>query len=178
MKGIVVSGRPYHVDPEINHGLTKIITSEGMAVLTEDSVAHLGQLNGHLRVMDQWAYHSRLYRSAAFVRTRKDLELIQLTSFGCGLDAVTSDQVQEILSRGNKIYTLLKIDEGSNLGAIRIRIRSVSYTHLDVYKRQQYGSPRPRYGTAAPVVTPNGIVAFGRDEESSHQVWSLSLIHI
>lgn len=125
MKGIVVSGRPYHVDPEINHGLTKIITSEGMAVLTEDSVAHLGELNGHLRVMDQWAYHSRLYRAAAFVRTRKDLELIQLTSFGCGLDAVTSDQVQEILSRGNKIYTLLKIDEGSNLGAIRIRIRSL-----------------------------------------------------
>ena len=125
IRGIVVSGRPYHVDPEINHGLTKIITSEGMAVLTEDSVAHLGKLNGQLRVMDQWAYHSRLYRAASYVKNNPNLELIQITSFGCGLDAITSDQVNEILSSAGKMYTLIKIDEGSNLGAVRIRIRSL-----------------------------------------------------
>ena len=125
MKGIVLSGRPYHIDPEINHGLTDIITSFNMAVFTEDSVAHLGNLNRPIRVVDQWMYHTRLYRAAAFVKERKDLELIQLTSFGCGLDAVTSDQVSEILASRGKIYTLIKIDEGSNLGAVKIRIRSL-----------------------------------------------------
>ena len=122
MKGIVLSGRPYHIDPEINHGLTDIITSFNMAVFTEDSVAHLGNLNRPIRVVDQWMYHTR---AAAFVKERKDLELIQLTSFGCGLDAVTSDQVSEILASRGKIYTLIKIDEGSNLGAVKIRIRSL-----------------------------------------------------
>ena len=125
MKGIVLSGRPYHIDPEINHGLTDIITSFNMVVFTEDSVAHLGNLNRPIRVVDQWMYHTRLYRAAAFVKERKDLELIQLTSFGCGLDAVTSDQVSEILASRGKIYTLIKIDEGSNLGAVKIRIRSL-----------------------------------------------------
>ena len=125
MKGIVLSGRPYHIDPEINHGLTDIITSFNMAVFTEDSVAHLGNLNRPIRVVDQWMYHTRLYRAAAFVKERKDLELIQLTSFGCGLDAVTSDQVSEILASRGKMYTLIKIDEGSNLGAVKIRIRSL-----------------------------------------------------
>ena len=125
MKGIVLSGRPYHIDPEINHGLTEIITSFNMAVFTEDSVAHLGDLNRPIRVVDQWMYHTRLYRAAAFVKDRKDLELIQLTSFGCGLDAVTSDQVAEILASRGKMYTLIKIDEGSNLGAVKIRIRSL-----------------------------------------------------
>lgn len=125
MKGIVLSGRPYHIDPEINHGLTDIITSFNMAVLTEDSVAHLGNLERPIRVVDQWMYHTRLYRAAAFVKERTDLELIQLTSFGCGLDAVTSDQVAEILASRGKMYTLIKIDEGSNLGAIKIRIRSL-----------------------------------------------------
>ena len=105
MKGIVLSGRPYHIDPEINHGLTDIITSFNMAVFTEDSVAHLGNLNRPIRVVDQWMYHTRLYRAAAFVKERKDLELIQLTSFGCGLDAVTSDQVSEILASRGKMYT-------------------------------------------------------------------------
>ena len=96
-----------------------------MAVFTEDSVAHLGNLNRPIRVVDQWMYHTRLYRAAAFVKERKDLELIQLTSFGCGLDAVTSDQVSEILASRGKMYTLIKIDEGSNLGAVKIRIRSL-----------------------------------------------------
>lgn len=125
MKGIVLSGRPYHIDPEINHGLTDIITSFNMAVLTEDSVAHLGNLERPIRVVDQWMYHTRLYRAAAFVKERTDLELIQLTSFGCGLDAVTSDQVAEILASRGKMYTLIKIDECSNLGAVKIRIRSL-----------------------------------------------------
>lgn len=125
MKGIVLSGRPYHIDPEINHGLTDIITSFNMAVLTEDSVAHLGNLERPIRVVDQWMYHTRLYRAAAFVKERTDLELIQLTSFGCGLDAVTSDQVAEILASRGKMYALIKIDEGSNLGAVKIRIRSL-----------------------------------------------------
>ncbi len=125
LQGIVVSGRPYHLDPEINHGLTQLITAEGLVVLTEDSVAHLGQIERPIRVLDQWTYHNRLYRAAHFVRTRADMELMQITSFGCGLDAVTSDQVEEILEQAGKIYTLIKIDEGANLGAIKIRVRSL-----------------------------------------------------
>lgn len=125
MKGIVLSGRPYHLDPQINHGIPEMINSLGMAVFTEDSVAHLGHVERPLRVVDQWAYHSRLYAAASFVAEAKDLELVQLNSFGCGLDAVTTDQVQEILQGNSKIYTALKIDEISNLGAARIRIRSL-----------------------------------------------------
>lgn len=124
-KGIVLAGRPYHIDPEINHGIPNIVTSYGIAVLTEDSVAHLGLVERPLKVVDQWVYHSRLYAAASFVATQNNLELIQLNSFGCGLDAVTTDQVQEILNSYEKIYTVLKIDEGSNLGAIKIRIRSL-----------------------------------------------------
>lgn len=124
-KGIVLAGRPYHVDPEINHGIPNIITSYDMAVLTEDSIDHLGIIDTPLRVVDQWVYHSRLYSAASFVATQDNLELIQLNSFGCGLDAVTTDQVQEILNKYEKIYTVLKIDEGSNLGAVKIRIRSL-----------------------------------------------------
>ena len=125
LKGIVLAGRPYHVDPEINHGIPQMINSLGLAVLTEDSVAKPGVLKRPIRVIDQWMYHTRLYEAAAFVITRPDLELVQLTSFGCGLDAVTSDQVQEILESSGKLYTLLKIDEVSNLGAARIRMRSL-----------------------------------------------------
>ncbi|MCM1565967.1 MAG: 2-hydroxyacyl-CoA dehydratase [Dehalobacter sp.] len=125
LKGIVLAGRPYHTDPEINHGIPEMITGLGIAVLTEDSVAHLGQVERPLRVLDQWVYHSRLYAAASFVATRDDLELVQLNSFGCGLDAVTTDQVQEILHQYRKTYTLVKIDEINNLGAIRIRIRSL-----------------------------------------------------
>ncbi|MCR5656265.1 MAG: 2-hydroxyacyl-CoA dehydratase [Butyrivibrio sp.] len=123
--GIVVAGRPYHVDPEINHGIPDMICSYGVAVLTEDSVSHLGAPERPLTVSDQWMYHSRLYAAASFVRTRDDLDLIQLNSFGCGLDAVTTDQVNDILSGSDKIYTCLKIDEVNNLGSARIRVRSL-----------------------------------------------------
>ena len=124
-RGIVLAGRPYHIDPEINHGIPDMINSLGFAVLTEDSVAHLGHLQRDIRVVDQWAYHTRLYESAAEVAKNNHLELIQLNSFGCGLDAVTTDQVQEILQAYEKIYTTLKIDEVSNLGTARIRVRSL-----------------------------------------------------
>ncbi|MDO5417002.1 MAG: acyl-CoA dehydratase activase-related protein [Lachnospiraceae bacterium] len=123
--GIVLAGRPYHVDPEIHHGIPELITSYGFAVLTEDSVSHLGQVERPLVVTDQWMYHSRLYRAASFVKNCPELDLIQLNSFGCGLDAVTTDQVSEILTKSGKIYTVLKIDEVNNLGAARIRIRSL-----------------------------------------------------
>lgn len=125
LKGIVLAGRPYHLDPEIHHGIPELLVGLGLAVLTEDSVAHLGEIERPLRIVDQWTYHNRLYRAAQFVTSNKDLELVQLTSFGCGLDAVTSDQVQEILEAKNRMYTLIKIDEGSNLGAVRIRMRSL-----------------------------------------------------
>ncbi len=124
-KTIVLSGRPYHLDPEINHGIDKMINSFDMVVLTEDSVAHMAELPRPLRVLDQWVYHSRLYKAANFVGTCDDVELIQLNSFGCGLDAVTTDQVEEICRNHNKLYTVLKIDEGSSLGAAKIRIRSL-----------------------------------------------------
>lgn len=136
IKGIVLAGRPYHIDPQINHGIPEMITSLGMAVLTEDSVSHLGQIERPLRVVDQWAYHSRLYAAASYVATREELELVQLNSFGCGLDAVTTDQVQEILSGNSKIYTTLKIDEGNNLGAARIRLRSLKAT---MWEREKSG---------------------------------------
>ena len=124
-KGVVLAGRPYHIDPEINHGIPNIITEYGMAVLTEDSISHLAKEEISLRVVDQWMYHSRLYRTADFVKDKSFLEIIQLNSFGCGLDAVTTDQVEEILNSCDKIYTVLKIDEIDNLGAARIRIRSL-----------------------------------------------------
>ena len=124
-RGIVLAGRPYHIDPEINHGIPELIASYGLTVFTEDSLPVSHRTGHSLRVVDQWVYHSRLYSAAEFVREREDLELIQLNSFGCGLDAVTTDQVNEILSGSNKLYTLLKIDEINNLGAVRIRIRSL-----------------------------------------------------
>ncbi len=123
--GIVLAGRPYHNDPEINHSLPELISSFGFAVLTEDSVAHLIKPERPIRVVDQWMFHSRLYAAARFVTMRNDLDLIQLNSFGCGLDALTTDQVQEIMEASGKIYTVLKIDEVSNLGAARIRVRSL-----------------------------------------------------
>ncbi len=124
-RGIVLAGRPYHIDPEINHGIPELINSYGICVLTEDSVSHLGNLERPLIVMDQWMYHSRLYSAANFVKTKDDLDMIQLNSFGCGLDAVTTDCVSDILTGSDKIYTCLKIDEVNNLGAARIRIRSL-----------------------------------------------------
>ena len=124
-KGIVLAGRPYHIDPEINHGIPDLITSYGFAVLTEDSISHLAPIDRPTIVTDQWMYHSRLYAAASFVKNQDNLDLVQLNSFGCGLDAVTTDQVSDILTGSGKIYTVLKIDEVNNLGAARIRIRSL-----------------------------------------------------
>ena len=136
-RGIVLAGRPYHVDPEINHGIPELITSYGFAVLTEDSVSHLGTIERPLVVTDQWMYHTRLYRAASFAKTQENLDIIQLNSFGCGLDAVTTDQVNDILTGSGKIYTVLKIDEVNNLGAARIRIRSL-IAALRVRDHQHY----------------------------------------
>ncbi|MBQ9534317.1 MAG: 2-hydroxyacyl-CoA dehydratase, partial [Clostridia bacterium] len=123
--GVVLAGRPYHVDSEINHGIPEMIAAYGLAVLTEDSLPPAPEAERPLRVNDQWVYHSRLYSAAEFVRGHDELELVQLNSFGCGLDAVTTDQVSEILEGSGRLYTVLKIDEISNLGAARIRIRSL-----------------------------------------------------
>ena len=123
--GIVLAGRPYHIDPGINHGIPEMINSYGFAVLTEDSIAHLQKTDVTFRATNQWMYHSRLYAAAQFVCMREDLDLIQLNSFGCGLDAVTIDQVQDILAQAHKLHTVLKIDEINNLGAARIRVRSL-----------------------------------------------------
>lgn len=135
-RGIVLAGRPYHIDPEINHGIPELITSYDIAVLTEDSISHLAKPERPLIVSDQWMYHSRLYAAASYVKTVDNLDLIQLNSFGCGLDAVTTDQVNDILTGSDKIYTCLKIDEVNNLGAARIRIRSLLCA-IRVRERQQ-----------------------------------------
>lgn len=123
--GIVLAGRPYHVDPEINHGIPEMVENYGLVVLSEDCLENMYPIERPLRVIDQWAYHTRLYKAASYVSNTDDLELIQLNSFGCGLDAVTTDQVCEILDKNNKIYTVIKIDEITNLGAVRIRLRSL-----------------------------------------------------
>jgi predicted nucleotide-binding protein (sugar kinase/HSP70/actin superfamily) len=149
--GIVLAGRPYHVDPEIHHGIPELITSLGLAVLTEDSVCHLGEVERPLRSRDQWAYHSRLYQAAAAVRELEGVELVQLNSFGCGLDAITTDQVQEILRAAGAVHTCLKIDEVSNLGAARIRLRS-----LQAASQARSTKPRPEpqpYAVNRPVFT-------------------------
>ncbi len=125
LRGIVLAGRPYHIDPEINHGIDTLITSLGLCVLTEDSISDKAEAKRPLRVVDQWVFHARLYAAADFVGKHDNLELVQLNSFGCGVDAVTTDQVEEILTSFNKMYTLIKIDEVNNLGAVKIRIRSL-----------------------------------------------------
>lgn len=123
--GIVLAGHPYHIDPEVHHGVAELVTSCGLAVLTEDSVAHLMPDPGPLRVVDQWSYHSRLYRAGAYAATMDNLAVLQLVSFGCGLDAITSDQLEEIVTLRGRLYAQIKIDEGANLGPARIRIRSL-----------------------------------------------------
>ena len=162
--GIVLAGRPYHNDPEINHALPELITSFGFAVLTEDSVAHLVKPDRPIRVVDQWMFHSRLYRAAKLVTLRNDLDLIQLNSFGCGLDALTTDQVQEILEGSGKIYTVLKIDEVSNLGAARIRIRSLMAALKDQEAERAAEAARTggtyEQGDAAPVAPSADAPAF------------------
>ncbi len=144
-RGIVLAGRPYHVDPEINHGLPEMITSYGFAVLTEDSIAHLGKIVRPIRVVDQWTYHTRLYAAAHYVGNNSGLELVQLNSFGCGLDAITTDEVQEILHSMGKLYTCLKIDEVNNLGAARIRLRSL-ISVVDERRRHKYKPVRGKLG--------------------------------
>ncbi len=143
LKAIVLAGRPYHVDPEINHGIPSLITSYGVAVLTEDSVSHLAKVTRPLIVRDQWAYHSRLYNAATYVLSKQDIELVQLNSFGCGLDAVTTDEVREILETVGKIYTVLKIDEVNNLGSVRIRIRSL-FAAIEERKNKNYILKEPK----------------------------------
>ncbi len=142
-RGIVLAGRPYHVDPEINHGIPELIASYGLDVFSEDSLPIDFDPERPVRVVDQWVYHSRLYSAAEFVRLRDDLELIQLNSFGCGLDAVTTDQVSEILEGSNKLYTVLKIDEVNNLGAVRIRIRSLIAAMNQRRERHISAEPKP-----------------------------------
>ena len=121
---IVLAGRPYHVDPEVNHGIDHLITRHGAAVVTEDSISNRVQ-KFPTSVLNQWTYHSRLYAAAKYCTTQKDMDLVQLVSFGCGVDAITTDETREILQRGNKLYTQLKIDEITNLGAVNIRLRSL-----------------------------------------------------
>lgn len=151
LKAIVLAGRPYHIDPEINHGIPELINSLGLAVLTEAGVAHLHAAPEHLRVLDQWSYHSRLYRAAAYVNTQENLQLVELNSFGCGLDSIVADQVQEILAAHHKIHTLIKIDEGTNLGAVRIRLRSL----LSVMNSRRNFSSEPshEYNYKRPIFT-------------------------
>ena len=121
---MVLSGRPYHIDPEINHGFDKLISSFGVAIISEDIVSpRVEQFK--TGVLNQWTYHSRLYAAAKYISTRKDMDFIQLVSFGCGVDAITTDEVREILEKSGKIYTQIKIDEITNLGAVKIRIRSL-----------------------------------------------------
>lgn len=160
-KGIILCGKPYHIDPEINHGIAKLISSYGLAVLTEDSVSHLADLDFDLRVVDQWTYNSRLYRAAYLTSMEPCLELVQLNSFGCGLDAVTSDQIEEILSSGGKMYTMLKIDEGNNLGAAKIRIRSL-LAAMEEREHSGYKPKRQELSYQTPVFT--------KDMRSTHTI--------
>ena len=120
----VLAGRPYHIDPEVNHGIDQLCRALDAAVITEDSISHLS-VPGELHVLNQWTYHSRLYSAARYVCTQSDMELVQLVSFGCGVDAITTDQVRDILHSANKLYTQVKIDEITNLGAVKIRLRSL-----------------------------------------------------
>ena len=121
---MILAGRPYHVDPEISHGIDKLANSLGFVVVSEDSICHLaGQ--PQVRVLNQWTYHARLYRAAQFAAEHADVELVQLVSFGCGVDAITTDEVRAILERAGKFYTQIKIDEITNLGAVKIRLRSL-----------------------------------------------------
>lgn len=121
---IVLAGRPYHLDPEVNHGINKLITSLGAAVVTEDVIA-ARQAKEPVHVLNQWTYHARLYSAAEYVATQSDMNLVQLVSFGCGLDAITTDEVRSILEKKDRIYTQIKIDEITNLGAVKIRLRSL-----------------------------------------------------
>ena len=131
----MLAGRPYHVDPEVNHGIDALLVRHGAAVVTEDSVAwHTPKFA--TTVLNQWTYHSRLYAAARYCTTQPDMDLVHLVSFGCGLDAITSDETKEILQQGGKLYTQLKIDEITNLGAVNIRLRSL-FAALDEKQNQK-----------------------------------------
>ena len=121
---MILAGRPYHIDPEISHGIDKLAASLGFVVVSEDSVFQLAELP-RVRVLNQWTYHSRLYRAAQYASEHKDTQLVQLVSFGCGVDAITTDEVRSILESHGKYYTQIKIDEITNLGAVKIRLRSL-----------------------------------------------------
>lgn len=173
MHGIVLAGRPYHIDPEINHGIPEMITTLGMAVLSEDCLTagmteSLRQ--GSLRVRDQWTYHTRLYEAAHLVTKEPDLSLVQLNSFGCGVDAITTDQVQEILEQVGDIYTVLKIDEVSNLGAAKIRMRSL----------QAANKERPAIDPMREIDTTQADPVFGLEERKTHTIYvpQLSPVHV
>ena len=121
---MILAGRPYHIDPEIGHGIDKLANQLGFVVVSEDSVYHLTGAQ-KVNVLNQWTYHSRLYRAARFAAENPDVELVQLVSFGCGVDAITTDEVRDILESAGKFYTQIKIDEITNLGAVKIRLRSL-----------------------------------------------------
>lgn len=169
-KGILLCGHPYHADPEINHGIADMITGMGLAVLTEDSVCHLDRSEGDVAVVNQWTYHARMYRAARLAAVRTDLELVQLTSFGCGIDAITCDAVQDIMERHNKVYTLIKIDEISNLGAARIRLRSL----LAAMREREKGKVLPQ---KPPKIQAN--VAFTKEMKETYTILApqMSPIH-
>lgn len=171
LRGIVLAGRPYHVDGAINHGISELINSLGLAVLTEDSIAHIGKFDHPLRVLDQWTYHSRLYRSAAYVAETEELDLIQLVSFGCGLDAVTSDQVSDILKARGKIYTQLKIDEISNLGAATIRVRSL----MAALKERENSNVKP---LEEAIKIDGDIIPFTEEDKLNHTILMPSMLPI
>ena len=121
---MILAGRPYHIDPEIGHGIDKLAVSLGFVVVSEDSICHLSERQP-VHVLNQWTYHARLYRAARYATEHADTELVQLVSFGCGVDAITTDEIRSILEEKNKYYTQIKIDEITNLGAVRIRLRSL-----------------------------------------------------
>ena len=140
---ILLVGRPYHIDPEINHGIPEMIQSYNLAIVSEDSVYHMDTPKDELSIVNQWSYHARLYHAASFAAAHPEINLIQLSSFGCGLDAITTNQVREIMEGHQRLYTMIKLDEVSNLGAARIRLRSL----LAVLSRRRV----PGY---QPIITP------------------------
>ena len=136
MDMIVLAGRPYHVDPGINHGIDRMIASFGVAVLSEDAVSWRAERK-RAGVLNQWTYHARLYNAAQYITEQEDMEIIQLVSFGCGIDAITTDEVREIMEGAGRVYTQIKIDEISNLGAARIRVRSLLAVMKDVRAKRK-----------------------------------------
>ncbi|RYL90443.1 2-hydroxyacyl-CoA dehydratase [Sporolactobacillus sp. THM19-2] len=165
--GIVLGGHPYHLDPEVNHGIPNEIARMDMAVLTEDSVCHLAKKRISRSVVNQWTYHSRLYRAAEAVNEHPNLELVQITSFGCGLDAITTEAVQEILERGHKLYTWIKMDENGNLGAVRIRLRS-----LKAAIRERKGQPDQKLPDGPPSSAP----VFSKEDRKGYTILAPQMI--